>query len=199
MPTPINIGTRDVPLKLAKNITEKALSSWESGEFIKKATPITQIELDDFKNIINHSPKFILCGSFGDASCHNKFLDILNYLYENNKTICLYTNGAINDYDFWYKTGKFFNKKDSFIEFGLDSFSGIDFYRKTDCDVVKQHILAAKDAGANINVKSISFSYNQDDIKKISEFGQENSFYYYSTESWMYNGLVVKSGETQRI
>lgn len=42
MPTPINIGTRDVPLKLAKNITEKALSSWESGEFLKEATPITQ-------------------------------------------------------------------------------------------------------------------------------------------------------------
>jgi len=42
MPSPISIGTRDIPLKLAGAITQKVNDSWESGEMLLKATPITQ-------------------------------------------------------------------------------------------------------------------------------------------------------------
>ena len=42
MPTPLNIGTRDIPLKLAKNITEVVLGFWDSGEIISKVSPITK-------------------------------------------------------------------------------------------------------------------------------------------------------------
>ena len=35
-------GTRDVPLKLAKRITEQARELWKSGEFLEKVAPITQ-------------------------------------------------------------------------------------------------------------------------------------------------------------
>lgn len=42
MPTPISIGTRDIPLKLAKTLTGKVNESWESGEMINKVTPITR-------------------------------------------------------------------------------------------------------------------------------------------------------------
>ena len=42
MPTPINTGTRDIPLRLAKEITTIVNSEWESGDFIEKVSPITQ-------------------------------------------------------------------------------------------------------------------------------------------------------------
>ncbi len=42
MPTPLNIGTRNIPLKLAKTLTEKVNQSWESGEMFIKVTPITR-------------------------------------------------------------------------------------------------------------------------------------------------------------
>src|SRR3989344_2725705 len=42
MPSPISIGTRDVPLKLAKSITDKVNESWESGEMLSKVSLITQ-------------------------------------------------------------------------------------------------------------------------------------------------------------
>ncbi len=42
MPTPINTGTRDIPLKLARILTERVNYAWENGEFFEKATPVTQ-------------------------------------------------------------------------------------------------------------------------------------------------------------
>lgn len=42
MPSPISIGTRDIPLKLAKSITQKVNDSWASGEMLSKATLVTQ-------------------------------------------------------------------------------------------------------------------------------------------------------------
>ena len=37
-----SLGTRDIPLKLAKKITEQANELWKSGDFLEKVTPITQ-------------------------------------------------------------------------------------------------------------------------------------------------------------
>ena len=37
-----SLGTKDIPLKLAKRITEKACALWKSGDYIQKVTPITQ-------------------------------------------------------------------------------------------------------------------------------------------------------------
>ena len=37
-----SIGTKDIPLKLAKKITEDANEVWKSGSFLEKVTPITQ-------------------------------------------------------------------------------------------------------------------------------------------------------------
>lgn len=42
MPTPLNIGTRDVPLRLARTLTNKVNEAWESGEIMAKATPVTR-------------------------------------------------------------------------------------------------------------------------------------------------------------
>ena len=42
MPTPLNIGTRDIPLKLAKSLTEKVNKAWVSGEMLTKCTLVTQ-------------------------------------------------------------------------------------------------------------------------------------------------------------
>lgn len=41
MATPINIGTRDIPLKLARSLTEKVNESWANGELLSKVTPFT--------------------------------------------------------------------------------------------------------------------------------------------------------------
>ncbi|NCU31785.1 MAG: restriction endonuclease subunit R, partial [Candidatus Moranbacteria bacterium] len=42
MPSPISIGTRDIPLKLANFITQKVNDSWASGEMLSKTTFVTQ-------------------------------------------------------------------------------------------------------------------------------------------------------------
>lgn len=42
MPSPISIGTRDIPLKLAKGITQKVNDSWVSGEMLAKVSSVTQ-------------------------------------------------------------------------------------------------------------------------------------------------------------
>ena len=42
MPSPISIGTRDIPLKLAKSITQKVNEFWESGEMLSRVSLVTQ-------------------------------------------------------------------------------------------------------------------------------------------------------------
>lgn len=42
MPSPISIGTRDIPLKLAETISKKANESWESGEMLSRVSLVTQ-------------------------------------------------------------------------------------------------------------------------------------------------------------
>jgi type III restriction enzyme len=42
MPNAINTGTRDIPLKFAKELTDIVNKAWEEGTFIKKVTPITR-------------------------------------------------------------------------------------------------------------------------------------------------------------
>ena len=42
MPSPISIGTRNVPLKLANSITQKVNDSWVSGEMLSKVSLVTQ-------------------------------------------------------------------------------------------------------------------------------------------------------------
>ena len=37
-----SLGTKDIPLKLAKRITEEVNELWKSGEFMQKVTTITQ-------------------------------------------------------------------------------------------------------------------------------------------------------------
>jgi len=42
MPSPINIGTRDIPLRLARELTNKVNDSWDNGEMFSKVSLITQ-------------------------------------------------------------------------------------------------------------------------------------------------------------
>ena len=42
MPTPIKLGTRDIPLRLARTLTSKVNESWANGEMIAKVTPVTR-------------------------------------------------------------------------------------------------------------------------------------------------------------
>lgn len=42
MPTPLNIGTRDIPLKLARTLTDKVNESWVNGELMAKVSPVTR-------------------------------------------------------------------------------------------------------------------------------------------------------------
>ena len=42
MPSPISIGTRDVPLKIARELTNKVNDSWDKGEMLSKVSLITQ-------------------------------------------------------------------------------------------------------------------------------------------------------------
>src|SRR3990167_4190028 len=42
MSNPINIGTSDIPLKLARTLTNKVNESWASGEMVAKVTPVTR-------------------------------------------------------------------------------------------------------------------------------------------------------------
>jgi type III restriction enzyme len=42
MATPINIGTRDIPLRLARTLTSKVNELWASGEMMAKVTPVTR-------------------------------------------------------------------------------------------------------------------------------------------------------------
>jgi type III restriction enzyme len=42
MTTPLNTGTRDIPLKFAKELSSLVIREWESGNFISKVSPVTQ-------------------------------------------------------------------------------------------------------------------------------------------------------------
>lgn len=42
MPSPISIGTRDIPLKIARELTNKVNDSWDNGEMLSKVSLITQ-------------------------------------------------------------------------------------------------------------------------------------------------------------
>ena len=42
MPTPLNIGTRDIPLRLAKRLTELVNSEYDKLSYLEKVTPVTR-------------------------------------------------------------------------------------------------------------------------------------------------------------
>ena len=70
-----NLGTRNIPLKLAEAITAVVKAEWESGEFLEKVTPIT-------KDLLRFwDPK----GSFSDLRTFNfhkgQWQAILNSIY----------------------------------------------------------------------------------------------------------------------
>ena len=44
-----SFGTKDIPLKLAKKISEEVNALWKSGDFMQKVSPVTQ-ELLNFWN-----------------------------------------------------------------------------------------------------------------------------------------------------
>ncbi len=74
MATPINVGTGNIPLSLAKKITDIVNTLWDSGEYLLGVTPTTATLLKYW---------------FSDAHCQNRFLNfhsgqrqaILNTIY----------------------------------------------------------------------------------------------------------------------
>ena len=42
MSNPTNTGTRDIPLRLARTLTDRVNESWASGEMLEKVTPVTR-------------------------------------------------------------------------------------------------------------------------------------------------------------
>ncbi len=74
MPTPLNTGTRDVPLKFAKELTELVNKEVENGSLLEKVTPVT---------------KDLLRFWFDEAFCDNRYINfhpgqrqaILNTIY----------------------------------------------------------------------------------------------------------------------
>jgi len=55
MPTPLNIGTRDIPLKLAEAITARVKAEWENGTILEKVSSTTR-DLLTFKEIVKVEP-----------------------------------------------------------------------------------------------------------------------------------------------
>ena len=132
---------------------------------------------DDYTGI-----EFKFCGVLGDPAIHTQFVDMVEYLIDNNAQVSVSTNGGVGTVDSWERLGKICQRaKDRmWIHFCIDGHSETNhIYRvNTKFSVIQRNIEAfAKHAPANVGTwVFIVFDHNEYELDTAKSHAEQLGF-----------------------
>jgi MoaA/NifB/PqqE/SkfB family radical SAM enzyme len=136
------------------------------------------ITLDLFKKVFtpkllqNEVQRITMCGDVGDPIYCRDFLDICQYIKENNPKIHIYTitNGSYKKKEWWEKLGNILNEYDT-VAFSIDGYDNAsnNLYRvNSDWDSIITGVTTLTSLKrAYVTWATIVFSFNQDHLSTI--------------------------------
>jgi organic radical activating enzyme len=121
--------------------------------------------------------QFILCGNLGDPIYHPRFLDIIQILKDNNKSVHIHTNGSGKNQTFWNLLFKLLDKNDMLwiAMDGLEDTCGIYRVNFTSEDY-HNNLNMMKNAhacGVNVTWIFIAFKFNEHQIEQAKQIAKE--------------------------
>jgi len=137
------------------------------SRFGKKALPITDLDVSDFKTFIDIDiDNIVFCGNLGDPIYHANFLELVKESKLVAKSIIITTNGSRKSKSWWKKLNAILDDKDK-ITFSIDGTpDNFTQYRiNGDWPSVRVGIDECVLGPAKVVWKYIPFKFNENDIE----------------------------------
>lgn len=155
-----------------------------NGGRLNPHMPLVDIEIDWIKKaftkeILERTKQIFFCGSYGDASVHPKFLEILEWFRLQKKDLWLYihTNGARREDGFWEKIAKIMNGHGQ-IDFGIDGLEDTNhLYRGVKYEHVIKNARKFINAGGRAQWNFIVFKHNEHEIEDVRYLAKTYGFH----------------------
>tara|TARA_A100001035_G_C27777134_1_gene499659 strand:+ start:647 stop:1696 length:1050 start_codon:yes stop_codon:yes gene_type:complete len=150
---------------------------------------VTSFSFNDLKRLLPdrryiENKRFKFCGVLGDPAIHPEFIDMVEYLLENNcSRVNISTNGGVGNVDTWNRLGKLatFKERAVCVDFCIDGHEETNhIYRvNTKWNVIMRNIKAfvqnAKERTIDSSWTYIVFDHNEHEldtaIKEAKKFG----------------------------
>ncbi len=127
-------------------------------------------------SILENCQQFEFCGEWGDAIMNKDIFEMCKYVIDNsNSTIAIHTNGSIRTPKWWKELGEMCGDR-LVVTFDIDGFTQQqhEHYRVgTDLKLICDNLKALNDTESEVEVFTIIFKHNEDDIPKIAKFVKE--------------------------
>jgi MoaA/NifB/PqqE/SkfB family radical SAM enzyme len=148
---------------------------------------IQNIELEDCEitsivKLTEEKKRMILCGNHGDPIYHPEFHELVSSVRtaHPNISIGMHTNGAFRNIDWWKKTSKIFDYRDTIV-FSIDGLpTNNHLYRvNSKWESIENGIKTLVEYNPDIEIvwKWILFKYNQYDIDAGIELARKLGFH----------------------
>lgn len=142
------------------------------------------LTVNDLKNIlpdavIANLNKMYLCGTYGDPAAGHA-LEIYQYFrnINNNITLGMNTNGALQSTSWWHMIGKILNRQQDFVVFSIDGLQDTNhIYRKNVIwDKLLSNIQAFINAGGNAHWDMLIYKHNEHQVDQCEQLAKNLGF-----------------------
>jgi len=124
--------------------------------------------------------KMFMCGQYGDPAAGRHTQEIYQYFRSVNPTITLgmNTNGALQNYAWWYKLGKLFNQSRDYVVFSIDGLADTNHMYRRNVDWVKlmNNIRAYISAGGSAHWDMLVYKYNEHQVDECERLARDIGF-----------------------
>lgn len=125
------------------------------------------------------SKQFKFCGVLGDPVVNPDFIDMVEYIVENNGYVDISTNGAYNTSDWWTRLGKLSSENNNvFVSFAIDGHKETNhIYRvNTKWSVLERNLEAYSKAGGQGKWIYIVFDHNEYELETARAHSKKLGF-----------------------
>jgi len=131
----------------------------------------TQMPLDTFKKILNHTNHIEFCGSYGDFINHSDGLSFLEETLKRNIKFNIETNAGCRDEIYWKELAKLCNNENAYVQFSIDDIKNErNPYRKVHTQTVLNNLDTFIKYGGYAVVKTLLFKFNEDYLEEMQSY-----------------------------
>lgn len=182
----------------------------EQGDAVNPLLPLTELSLDDIKQIFKRD--FILslksmfaCGNFGDPAFAKDTLEIYEYFRSINQDMVLSmnTNGGIRPANWWKELAKTIGPN-GYVTFSIDGLKDTNhiYRRHVKWETIMRNVTAFIEAGGKAQWDFIVFKHNEHQVEEARQMAMDmgfslfepkktGRFFYRSSESFV-NSTPIK-------
>lgn len=124
--------------------------------------------------------KMFMCGNYGDPAAGRHTQEIYQYFRSVNPNITLgmNTNGALQNYAWWYKLGRMFNQSRDYVVFSIDGLADTNHIYRRNVDWVKlmNNVRAYISAGGSAHWDMLVYRYNEHQVDECERLARDIGF-----------------------